>query len=472
MLAVLENFLLFVTFRDSYKYLKYRDGKHQDTIKIQKGVHKMYQLVMKKALSDESRSKINDVITQFFEEFNHYSSIDLKNGECRIVVKFEDPPKELIKKMLECNPDEFCYGTPNITSNDGKNQSDSANTDESKEEKDTESEDSDESEGETETDSEDSDESEDETETDSEDSDELANETETDFEDSDESEEETVPQEEDEAPITPTDKTKKVGAQINECGIKLLLDFAAEAKSYEEFVNLIIKTIKFGKREKFFIKLVNSFAANSDESLSKTSKNLGISKNDYNSMTMQVSNYFKRNGEKISFGVFINEVVKYKDYSFNKVNEDSKIETSDEPTVDQLSTEQETSDFAKQTEVKDVVPVIPEFEEFLGTIDKTLPIEKRVELVLSYMDPKMKDKFWLLRIIRSYMTAGISLKVITNEAIMKKDRFIPPDARMKTSVLVTDFIRAKSEGSELVTVADFLEYLKKFILTDDELKNL
>ena len=71
----------------------------------------MYKLEMKKTFTDEDRSKINDVISQFFEEFNPDSSIDLKSGECRIAVMFEDSPKELIKKMLECNPDEFCYGT-------------------------------------------------------------------------------------------------------------------------------------------------------------------------------------------------------------------------------------------------------------------------------------------------------------------------------------------------------------------------
>ena len=432
----------------------------------------MYQLVMKKALTDENRSKINDVISQFFEEFNPKSSIDLKNGECRIVVMFEDPPKELIKKMMECNPDEFSYGISNITHNDGKNQSDSDNSDESVETAETESEGSDESEEETETDSEDSDELEEETETDSKDSDESEEETETDSEGSDESDEETETDpndsdeseeetdqkaENDEAPIATMPKTKKVGGQIKECGeIKLLLDLAAESSSYEEFVKLIVKTINFGKREEVFVKLVNSFTANKEAGLAKISKDLEISKNDYNSMGMQVSNYFKRNGEKISFGGFINEVVKYKDYSFKTGNEDSKIETSDS---------------GEQTEVKNAVPVIPEFEEFLGSIDKTLPIEKRVEAVLSYIDPKIEKRIWDQRTIRNYMIAGISLKVITNEAIMKKDRWLPPDARMKTSMLVTDFIKAKSNGSELVKVVDFLEYLK-IILTDEELKKL
>ena len=495
---------MFVTFRNFYKYLKYTNGKYQDTIKIQKGVHEMYKLEMKKTFTDEDRSKINDVISQFFEEFNPESSIDLKNGICHISVVFENPPKELIKKIMESNPDEFRYGASNITDIAGKKQTSSANSDES-EETATDSKDSN-NESEEETESEDSDESEGETETEPEDSDESVEETETESEDSDESEEETNQKAENaEAPIATMPKTKKVGGKIKKCGeIKLLLDLADKSRSYEEFVKLIVKTINFGKREEFFIKLVNGFTANKEAGLAKISKDLGISKNDYNSMGMQVSNYFKRNGEKVSFGGFINEIVQYKDYSFETGNEDSKIETSDEPTDVPVSTEQDASDSkedkisdstehessdseedesndsaedesrnsAEQAVAENKVPVIPEFEEFLGNIDKTISIEKRVETVLSYIDPKIEKRIWDQRAIRNYVIAGISLKVITNEAIMKKDRWLPPDARMKTSMLVTDFIKAKSNGSELVKVVDFLEYLKKFILTEEELRKL
>ena len=498
----------------------------------------MYQLVMKKTLTDESRSAINAAITQFFEEFNPNGSIHLKDGNCRIVVMFEEPPKELIKKMLECNPDEFCYGTSNITYNDGEKQSDSANagkseevqeatdskdsyesdeetdtdsndsdeetdtdsndSDESEEETDTDPNDSDESEEETDTDSNDSDKSEEETDTDPNDSDELEEETDTDSNDSDELEEETDTDSKDsissektecdKTPSTTISKTNKKGPPIRACGeIKMLSELAAKSNSYEEFISLISKEIGFGKNKSLFMKFLNAAAESEEVRLAKISKAIGMTTSKLNNLNAKVSNYFSRKGEKVTLGGFINEVVKYKDYSFNTKTDNSEIKP-DESTVVPVKAEQKKSDSkenassvsekeevsgpAGQIVVKHEVPVIPKFEEFLGSIDKTLPIVERVEKVMRYMYPEIDEKIYEQRIIRSYMTAGVSIKKVTHDDIMKKDRYIPPDARMYTSKLVTKFIRENTKGSELVIVADFLQYMQKFILTSDELRKL
>lgn len=366
----------------------------------------------------------SNLILAFFQEFNPVSSIEIKGKEVKVEIVFEgNPPMETIKVIKQCDIIEFYFGR--TLGDCPENEIEQSTVVEAE-----------------------------------------------DFEQTNQvATEEEVPQENEEnqkkgrrAPIKEAKITRIFNVETVD--VPLLDEIAEKATSFEHFAKLLAEWFENEKHQKFFENLV--LVAKEVEHLSwpvleKALKEKGISCNQWDKIRTG-----QRISEKLNHSIttlpLLKAIRQFKDYSFKK-----------EESEEQISTEKETS--LKETEVKNRVkmecmPEIPHFEEILGSVDKTQPIEDRIRYVLNSMGLEKLDTQEQYQI---FEVANIAIKEkeicfenIYSKSSIPKERAV--ESRLTFSKFINDFVN-EYDPEKKVKLVDFLIELQKNVLQECEIKS-
>ena len=349
------------------------------------------------------------LIRSFFKEFNPESSIVIRGKEAKVEIIFDEPPMQIIQAITECDLLEFNYGKPlgeydeAVCKQSAKPESNNAN------------------------------------------------------------------------------KVKKSRQSAKE--IPELIQLANKSSSYEEFVDFVADWLEMGKRKEFFKNLL--LAANQTKKIIwsnleaiLTTNNISYSLWDKVWCTRQVTSKFTNAEAHITIMGLIKEIVKYKDYNFNQEinkklvpNEKSEIVEETISSNEEIEVPEEghsVLEIIEKPKIKvkmECMPEIPYFEEVLGAVDKTKPIEERVKYVLMAMKLdklNSKDQDGILKIA----VTAVKSKEISYDAIFKTVR-IPFEsitlARMTFSAFINDFV-ATYDPTKKVKLLDFLKDLQTIVI--------
>ena len=163
----------------------------------------------------------------------------------------------------------------------------------------------------------------------------------------------------------------------------------------------------------------------------------------------------------------LNALVKYKEYSFG--HKQSEENTYTEQATEEVTVEKK----AKKNRVKmECMPEIPLFEETLGSVDKTQPIEERVKYVLTAMGwRKMNAKEQ--QEIFEIANTSVRLKRMDFNIIFVRAN-IPIESSMETrmtfSKFVNDFV-SKYDADKKVKLLDFLKQLQEIVMFESEIES-
>ena len=249
-----------------------------------------------------------------------------------------------------------------------------------------------------------------------------------------------------------------------------LTKIAEQSSSYEDFVKNVGLFIGVGSKLKFFQGMVN--AAEEAEKISwnnieEIMRRNGETFNSYGKIlcTNQVAATFKNSENPVTILKLVKAVVEYKDYNFKQEasqNSDPFTISEEKPVEEKASVHEEPS----KVRVKMAcMPTIPTFEELLGGIDKTWPIEERVKHVLSAMTSERRkgvpDRF----IEIATVAVNSEQEPMDIESIMAKTHIRREDVketRLTFAKFISDF--AKKNGSKgKVKLIDFLQDLRKIV---------
>lgn len=259
-------------------------------------------------------------------------------------------------------------------------------------------------------------------------------------------------------------KTKKEKAEI----VQILknLEFAKKVNSYEEFVQLVVNWLELGNSQKFFEAIIN--VAERMESINWN--NIKEKLNEKGVPYRQFA-YMKCNNQilakfddicdnketKVTFLKLVEAIVSYKNYDFSNVSSDEKNDDND-------------VSIGKVRIKMECMPEIPEFEEMLGTLDKTQPIEKRTKYVLDYMgleNRTIEEQHKIVEVVNIAM----QLRDINRDSVLANLSSAPDefaiDKWMSLSMFINYFVY-QYDKSKKVKVEDFLKDLKKVIIIDSE----
>ena len=132
--------------------------------------------------------------------------------------------------------------------------------------------------------------------------------------------------------------------------------------------------------------------------------------------------------------MLLNSMRQYKNYQFaQQMSEDSSIEEA---------TNKVQGGESKNIEKMECMPEIPYFNEILGSVNKTQPIEERLrEINFDIIFSKLS---------------------ISNESVLK--------ARLTFSKFINDFV-SKYASDKKVKLLDFLKQLQEFVIEDSEIES-
>ena len=278
-----------------------------------------------------------------------------------------------------------------------------------------------------------------------------------------------------------TRKPRKV-ADLEMVNVPKLEEIAKNAESFEHFAKLVAEYLEINKRQDFFKELV--FVATEVENVSwrevdkaLKDKNVVHSQWDKISISQQVTE--KLRDYSATLLPLLYTLRQYKNYSFGCAIE-SVTETVDElvtETVDNSVTEKvtetitESEDTTSKNRVKmECMPEIPVFEEVLGSVDKTQPIEERVKYVLSAMGWNESNKK-MQKEIFEVTNVAVRVKEMSLDDIFLRAE-IPEESslevRMELSQFINDFV-GKYDSDKKVRLLDFLEQLQKVVINEGEI---
>lgn len=258
-----------------------------------------------------------------------------------------------------------------------------------------------------------------------------------------------------------------------------LEEIAKKATSFEHFVKLVAEWLEMDMRQEFFENLVivgTEIEKISWKELEQTLKDKGIFYSQWDKIwiTQQVSKKLKV--YSITILPLLNVMVQYKDYSFSF--EQSNEDPTEQATEEKISaiTEEFTGKVEETTIKKRVkmecMPAIPHFEEALGSIDKTQPIEDRVKHVLIAMGLEKKNAQEQQEIFEIANTA-VRLEKMAFDIIFLKAN-IPMEtsinARMTFSKFINDFVITYNSDKE-VKLLVFLKQLQDIVMYKSEIES-
>ena len=110
------------------------------------------------------------------------------------------------------------------------------------------------------------------------------------------------------------------------------------------------------------------------------------------------------------------------------------------------------------------MPEIPEFEKFLGSLDKRLPLDYRVEKLITYMSSDQNMLQYVFRQIQEYILTSIKIKEVEHEKIMKENKKLDGSSRLYLTRMVNEFVKSKHSYGVMVAREEFLEEIHKILL--------
>ena len=361
----------------------------------------------------EGAENVECLIRAFFKEFNPESSVTIRGKEGMVEIIFKNqPPMELIEAINRCEVIEFYFGK--ALGEYSKDETEQV----------------------------------------------VANE---DIYEQTGVEEETLQQEEKPKKKRGRPATKNVDS-TEIVYIPQLEEISKKATSFEHFVKLVAEWLEMGKQQEFFENLVLVGAEVEPmywnwKEMEKDlkDKNILCSRGDKIRTGRQVSEKLK----KYSATIFslLKTMAQYKDYSFGKKQSAENY------------TEQVTGEITPRNRVKmECMPEIPFFEETLGSVDKTQPIEDRIRHVLTAMGWREKNKQEQQEIFEIANTAIRVRKmdfdsIFLNANISKESSM---KARMIFSKFINEFVSEYSD--EKIKVLDFLKQLQEILIYENEIE--
>lgn len=257
----------------------------------------------------------------------------------------------------------------------------------------------------------------------------------------------------------------------------ILQQLARESSSYEDFKSKVFSFMNFKKAKannnrKIFaenvLKIAETLEVINWDSITQKMREEGMDinltlKNGLANLTRD-----KNLGRPIEL---IEKIVSYKTFAF-KENEKSDTETavSKSEIVHDEVVEKDTCDNSTQQNLipkvrvrMKCIPEIPDFEEFLASLDKSkLTIEQRIFYVLTFMgindDVNKNNK-------EEIVNACV-------EAITAQKPDISVRSRMVVGYFIKNFLKSHSYPDYYCKFDDFVESLKEVILTETEMKEM
>lgn len=267
-------------------------------------------------------------------------------------------------------------------------------------------------------------------------------------------------------------------AKAEKVSIPYLEEFAKKATSFNHFVNLVAEWLEMGKRQEFFEALVTvgiEVEKISWKELENALKNKAVNYTQWDKIHtgQQVSKKLKE--YSVTMLTFLNEMVLYKDYPFGHAQSD-KIFVEQVTAENANVAEYENSDITEESISKKrakmaCMPEIAYFEEVLGSIDKTQPVENRVRYVLTAMGWNNTDEQDQQKIF-SIANAAVRIEEMDFDTIFSKANipvYSSMDARMTFSKFLNDFI-SKYDSDKKVKLLDFLKQLQEIVMCEGEIQ--
>ena len=272
---------------------------------------------------------------------------------------------------------------------------------------------------------------------------------------------------------------RKIGrpARKEFINIPYLEETAKKATSFEHFAKLVAEWLEMDKRQVLFENLV-IVAAEADrvswKELEEALKNREVLYNQWDRIwcTRQVSEKLK--DYSVTILALLSTMAQYKNYSFG--NEQSEEENSTEQAIVGTITEEppvQVKEVVSKNRVKmECMPEIPSFEEVLGSVDKTQPIEDRVKYVLTAMGWNKKnaqEQHEIFEIANTAVRLGrMSFDIIFLKANIPMESSMK--ARMTFSKFINDFV--KEYGSDKrVKLLDFLKEMQEIVMYESEIES-
>ena len=234
------------------------------------------------------------------------------------------------------------------------------------------------------------------------------------------------------------------------------------------------------KRESYFKNLIIAAGEATNikwKELNFTLKKMGIVNYQYDKVWAG-QQFDKKMNQSVPILSFLQVVKKYKEYPFKQIltkNEEIHEDISKRDATQEEKKEQqdERAENINENRVKmPCMPEIKEFEEKLAMVDKTQPVEKRIEFVLDAMGFKQlseKNQKNIMEIATiAVKSSRMSYDIIAVKAQIQGDSLMT--ARMEFAKFVTNFAK-KYDSSAQVKILDFLSDLQKIIMFESEIED-
>ena len=190
--------------------------------------------------------------------------------------------------------------------------------------------------------------------------------------------------------------------------------------------------------------------------------------------TKYVAKKFENSENSITILSFIKAVISYKNFEFGSHDVESMTTIEEERLPDNEVTENPTN--ISKTRVKmECMPEIPEFEEMLGSIDKTDPIEERVVSVLSAMGWKNDGDNTVNGFIFKLVNRSLRFKNVKDvgNAAEKCSMSIEQYTMTRLSLLnlLKEFIGKYYPDKKAVNAFQFMQELQSIIMLESEIED-
>ena len=352
------------------------------------------------------------LIRSFFKDFNPESSIVIKGKKAKLEIIFKNtPPMQLIEAINKCEVIEFHFGKALVeyceeTQKQAEEPEEPPAQDEEPEETPEQDEEPEEAPEQAEEPEETPEQAEEPEETpeqaeEPEETPEQVEEPEETPEQAEEPEETPAQDEEPEEIPTQTEHPKRKSGRavvLEKVNIPMLDQKAKEATSFEHFVKLVAEWLEMDKRQEFFVNLVytaTEVAVISWKEIEDALRSKSISYSSWDKIWtgQQVSKKLWNYSATIL--PLLYTMVQYKDSFGKNFEENAEQETEVSIVSEESNAEQETAVSIVSEEVHskiklECMPEIPHFEQILGSVDKTQPIEQSVRKILNCMG--LEDK--------------------------------------------------------------------------------
>ena len=233
-------------------------------------------------------------------------------------------------------------------------------------------------------------------------------------------------------------KTKKATAKEPPITkIPELEEFAKKANSFEDFAKLVAKWLEMKNREGIFVSLIIATTKIDKIKWDILEETVKFSASDRQIMAQSVKNKLKE--YSVSIFTLLKISKEYSKYPFNTPISKTKM---------------------------NCMPDIPDFESALARVDKSQPVEERVQYVLDAMGLKELDS------IKQQEVAEIARVAVKHEKIeinrVMPETKIPLEkqsiARLNFAKFINDFVEKHEKNHKTIDLETFLRELQKIIM--------